>query len=243
MAAPGFSVSELISACLFIYKTCVDYKDAKGIFQELSSEALSISTALKHLEVEVRKPSFDPETILEFGIVLRGLKKVVDRLVAIIEQYQDMNRLQRLVFSLTDMQDLPKLRAELVARAVPLQVWVSALQFGCSQEILRIVQELKAQDSDIDYAFLASVVTTGNTSNLCTIPMVHVTTGPDKNSAIDKKALRKSNSDSELQDAKDLLSTPQQPRRSLSDAGNNRKSKKAPKENARILVVDGADRG
>ena len=243
MAAPGFSVSELISACLFIYKTCVNYKDAKGVFQELSSEALSISTALKHLEVEVRKPSFDPATISEFKIVLRGLKKVVNRLVAIIEQYQDMNKFQRLMFSFNEMQDLPKLRAELVARAVPLQVWVSALQFGCSQEILRIVQELKAVDSDINYALLASMVATGNTQNLGTFPKVHATPGADDKPAADKKVLRKTNSDSGLKNTKNLVPSAQQPQRSLSDAGGKPKSEKPPKGNARIVVVDGGDKG
>ena len=54
MAVPGFSVSEIINACNYIYIKCMQYKDGVKEFEEIASKAKSTNVVIQRLEDEAR---------------------------------------------------------------------------------------------------------------------------------------------------------------------------------------------
>ena len=52
MAAPGLGIGDIVNACEFIYKKCMDYKDAPKEFDEIAEKAKSTTVILKRIEEE-----------------------------------------------------------------------------------------------------------------------------------------------------------------------------------------------
>ena len=54
MAAPGIGVGDIVDACNFIYKKCVEYKDAPKEFDEIAEKANSTTVILKRIDDEAK---------------------------------------------------------------------------------------------------------------------------------------------------------------------------------------------
>ena len=54
MAAPGLGIGDLVSACAFIYRQCVKYRDAPKEFDEIAEKAKSTAVVLERIDTEAK---------------------------------------------------------------------------------------------------------------------------------------------------------------------------------------------